>query len=55
MVLIIRQIFKGRIRGPALPMLMHAWSLAEKIDRFDYTEEIEVVEDSVDIEANADD
>ena len=55
MLLTIRQILQGHILGPALPMLMHAWSLAEKIDRFDYTEEIEVVDDSADIEANADD
>jgi len=51
-VLTIRQILQSRIHGPALPMLMHAWSFAEKIDRFDYTEEIE---DSVDLEADADD
>lgn len=41
MVLTIRQVLHGHILGPALPMLMHAWSLAEKIDTFDHNLESE--------------
>jgi hypothetical protein len=38
LVLSIRQIMQGHVLGPALPMLLHAWSLADKF-RFDPEQE----------------